>query len=734
MLIDKGSNLWDLEVEAILENSFYEEESVSICAKLYDGDKLVASEESAEGLCGENDKKVFSIHFPVMNPKRWDVDAPNLYTLKVAVYKEQEMVDEETIRIGFRTFYIDAEKGFFLNDRPLKIKGTCNHQDHTGVGVAIPDSIQKYRVRLLKEMGSNAYRSAHNPASKEILDACDELGMLVMDENRMFETRPDVLQSVENMIKRDRNHPSVVFYSLFNEEHLQSCTEGKKIYKRLQSFAKKLDSERIMLGAINDIIHPDGAGPEMDVMGINYNTAFLKQIHERYPDKSMICSESNSTFATRGCYKSDREKEQVLSCYDDEYPPYGENARGGWEIVCKNDYIAGYFVWTGFDYRGEPTPFSWPSCSSQFGIMDTCGFPKDSYYFHKAAFSEEPMMHILPHWNWREGDMVKVMTVTNCEEVELFLNGVSLGRKASDVYTQCEWQVPFEKGKVSAIGYRNGMAVACGEQKTAGKAKRILMTPDRSNIYNAGQDTIPVRISVVDDAGVEVPNASHKIYFTVEGQGYVIGVGNGDPNSHAPEHEPACRLYKGLCQVLVMADMGAKKILLKAEADGVEAAEFEFTVVEKQAPQFLPLKPNHTITGVSVSLVDSESKPDPTRVYGRDDMNSFAPLIITNQYQGTHTEGFFSGWREYRIPILLPNKQEASKTPAIQIESIICDKAEFYLQGQLIWEGTPRYKSTLIVPLKGYDTREFEVRALLKASSDKVTTNGFGIGMTLTYI
>ena len=734
ILFDKQKNLWNVELEVTLENSFYADTNVQVQAVLYDEDRVLIQTESETILCAENGQTLAKLKLPVENPSRWDVDDPKLYVLCTSVIKDEIVLDSETTKVGFRTFYMDADKGFFLNDRQLKIKGVCCHQDHAGVGVAVPDSIQRYRVRLLKEMGANAYRSAHNPISREILNACDEYGLLVMDENRTFEARPDVIRDLQNQIRRVRNHPSLIFYSLFNEEHLQSCAEGKNIYKRLHSIVKQLDNTRIVLGAINDKIHPDGAGLEMDVLGINYNTKFIPEIREKYPDRPILGTENNSAFATRGCYHSDRDNKHVLNCYDEEYPFYGENARGGWDIVRKNDYYAGYFVWTGFDYRGEPSPFTWPSCSSQFGIMDTCGFPKDSYYFHKAFFTDAPMMHILPHWNWALGEVVKVMTVTNCHEVELILNGNSLGRQISDVCTQCTWQIPFEAGALEAIGYRDGVAVAWDRVETAGAPKSIRLTADRLQIHNGGQDTVPVRVSVVDKNGIEVAIASNQIYFELEGQGLIVGVGNGDPNSHEPDDQPRRKLFNGLCQVLVSAAPGAEQLKLLAQGEGLEPAEVIFEIEKRSVPFWLPLKANHAITGVCVSLADSPEKPDPVRVYDETDMNTFAPIVITNEYQGNHTPDFYTGWREYRIPVMLPQKIEEGKCPAIQIGSINCSRAEFYMDGELIWEGTPAYRSALVVPLKKTAQKEFEVRALLQAGDNSLSTSGFGISMTLTYV
>ena len=732
VLCNKEKNVWKIELETMLENSDYESVAATVRARLYDGDNVISAAESVEMLCISDAQSAVKLIMDVNDPERWDVDSPKLYRLEVEAIVNGETVDADSTRIGFRTFSIDPEKGFFLNDRPLKIKGTCNHQDHAGVGVAVPDSIQYYRVRRLKEMGTNAYRCSHNPPAREILDACDELGLIVMDENRVFETRKEAIDNLENLIKRDRNHPSVIFYSLFNEEPLQNSPEGAAIFRRLKSRVKKLDGTRLILGAVNDTLHKGGTGEEMDVFGLNYGLSLAKSIHKEYPHIPIMGSENNSAVTTRGCYKSDREGAQVLNNYDEEIVPWGATVRKTWDVVRSNDYFAGIFIWTGFDYRGEPTPFVWPTCSSLFGIMDTCGFPKDSYYFNQATFIDEPMMHILPHWNWSEGETVRVMTVTNCDEVELFLNGRSLGRRKNDVCEQNEWQVTFEKGTLSAVGYRNGEAVAKAENKTAGNAVSVKLVADRTQIGNAGGDTVPLRVSVVDKNGIELPEADHLITFEIEGDGIIAGVGNGDPNSHEPEHTPYRHLYCGLCQVLVTAALGAKKLVLIAKSEGLADARVEFDVVEEEKPDYIFSKPNNAITGILVSVADSPDKPDPAKVYGDDDMNSFAPMEVSNSFDNFKPDRFISGWREFRLPIKIPSNIPEGKVASVEFATAICEKFEAYIDGELIYEIEPDYKAPINVPLEMPLGSEFELRVLVKAKEGIINRSGFGVSITIS--
>lgn len=673
-LISGTENDWNVEIETTLENSTCEDMTASIHSMLLDGDKVIAEHTSAEVSCAFASQKIVMQQMNVSCPTRWDVDSPKLYSLRVEVLRNGKAVDEETTRIGFRTFFIDAEKGFFLNDRPLKIKGTCNHQDHAGVGVAVPDSVQYYRIKRLKELGSNAYRCAHNLPAKEILDACDELGMIVMDENRRFESREEVLEYIDIMVKRDRNHPSVVFWSLFNEEPLQNTEEGAKIYRRMKNRLLHLDDTRLLTGAINGSM--EGAGMVMDVTGINYGIGGIDNMHKRHPDQPIIGSENNSAVSTRGCYKTDKDVAQVLANYDEDIVPWGQSVRETWNFTRSHDYFAGIFVWTGFDYRGEPTPFTWPSVSSQFGIMDTCGFAKDSFYFNKACFTDEPMVHILPHWNHETGETVRVMTVSNCEEIELFLNGESLGRKPCDACAPAEWQVVFVPGRISAKAYREGKCVAEAEQRTAGKPHAIRICPDSSVIKNDGADTAILNFCVVDENGVVVPTASNLLHFEVIGDGYVRGVGNGDPNSHESDILPERKAFAGWCQALITSNIGAENIAVKAWSDGLDEANLTFEV-EKVSPPLCPENVTSFMLGGFTMSSVVEEKPDPLTRIADSDMNSFIPV----QFMRDLRQGDFRhGWRIYRTT----PKIFREGTYKFVFSNVLFEYAEIYVNGKQI--------------------------------------------------
>ena len=675
-VLKKGTkNSWNVEVETTLENSNYTPSSASVRAVLLDGESVVAESVSAETVCDYAAKTVVNQKLSVSRPERWDIDNPKLYKLKIEVIRDGEVIDSESTRIGFRTFYVDAQKGFFLNGRPLKIKGTCNHQDHAGVGVAVPDSVQYYRIQRLKDMGTNAYRCSHNLPTKAVLDACDELGMIVMDENRRFESRDEVLEYLDIMVRRDRNHPSVIFWSLFNEEPLQNTEEGAKIYRRMRAIVEHLDDSRLITGAING--NMEGTGLEMDVTGINYYIRNIEAMHAKHPTQPMIGAENNSAITTRGCYISDREGAQVLANYDEEVVPWGQRIRETWDFTRKHDYFAGIFIWTGFDYRGEPTPFTWPSVSSQFGIMDTCGFPKDSFYFNKACFTDKPMVHLLPHWNWKKGDTVRVMAVSNCDEVELFLNGKSLGRKPNDICTNNpEWQLEFVAGRISAKAYRNGKCVAKTEQRTAGKPYALRVQTNTLDVKNDGQDTVVVNVAVVDKKGVVVPYADDLVKFEVIGDGFVRGVGNGDPNSHESDILPERHAYCGLCQALVSSKLGAKDIALRVYAEGLVESNITLNVIDVEPPVTVINAADSTIDGFTMSEVTKE-RPDPLVEIADNDMNSFAPVVLVNH---THQPDFYDGWRIYRVRPKVYDKT----TCYFRFSYARFNYAEVYVNGKLL--------------------------------------------------
>jgi beta-galactosidase len=473
----------------------------------------------------------------VKSPHLWSLDDPYLYEVVSTVQSGHEPVDETVTAFGIRTIRFDKDKGFFLNGKRVEIKGACCHQDHAGVGAALPDRLQHYRIERLKEYGFNAYRTSHNPPTPELLDACDRLGMLVMDENRLLGSSDEVLGQLTRLVLRDRNHPSVVLWSLANEEPEETTERGGRIGATMIRTIRELDPTRPITQASNAGNADTGVNAIVDVRGFNYmKVSDLDAYRREHPDQPLVGTEEASTLCTRGIYAIDRER-GYMSSYDVSEPGWGATAEGWWSFFADREWLAGSFVWTGFDYRGEPTPYGWPCISSHFGVLDTCGLPKDNAFYYKACWTEEPVLHILPHWNWpgREGQVIDVWCFSNLDEVELLLNGTSLGRQATVRNGHIEWKVAYEPGVLEAKGYKDGRLVKTTRVETTGEPAAITLSPDRSTIAADGRDVSVVNVSTVDAEGQHVATAGNMIRFELEGPGRIIGVGNGDPSCHEPD-------------------------------------------------------------------------------------------------------------------------------------------------------------------------------------------------------
>lgn len=538
---------WTIPAEITLGNTGHGAASASVEISVFDSaGRMIASGQSAAVNIVPMDQAVAKLSIPVDAPQLWSVEQPNLYEVRTTVLNDNKPVDVVSTMCGFRTIRFDAKEGFFLNDQPLKLQGTCNHQDHAGVGVAVPDSIQEFRIRKLKEMGSNAYRTAHNPSSKELLEICDRLGMLVMNETRLFNSAPEYLKQLEWLVRRDRNHPSVIMWSLFNEEGLEVNEEGMEITRAMNAVVKRFDTTRPTTGAQNKgqlggdgKANPKNAAWTMDVVGINYQAGEYDKILAAYPDKPVVSTEDTSQVMTRGAYGTDYSK-CIVGSYDDVYPGWDRHssARNSWEAIATRPRIAGSFSWTGFDYRGEPTPFGWPSASSFFGALDLCGFPKTEFYVRQAHWvKNKPVLTLVPHWNWpgREGQPIKVMAASNADRVALSLNGKLIEEKPVHPFQMVEWQVPYAPGRLEAVAKKDGKEVARYAVETTGEPVSLRLTPDRTALAGDGCDAVPVTIEALDAVGRPVPLAQNKVTFTIEGAGKIIGVGNGDPNCHDPE-------------------------------------------------------------------------------------------------------------------------------------------------------------------------------------------------------
>ena len=509
----------------------------------------------------------------VPNPQLWSIEEPNMYRLETSLEANGTATDTYETPFGIRTIRFDKDKGFFLNGKPVKIKGTCNHQDHAGVGIALPDRLQDFRIAKLKEIGSNGLRTSHNPPTPELMDACDRLGMVVLGETRMFSSVPEALSQLSRLIRRDRNHPSVVFWSTGNEEHEQSTDRGARMCRTMKRLVQRLDPTRPITQAM-DGGWGKGISTVLDVMGFNYKHApEIMGFRQKFPNKPCVGTETASTVSTRGIYFNDPEKGYVSS-YDVNYPPWATTTEEWWQLYDQHPWLSGGFVWTGFDYRGEPTPYGWPCISSHFGVIDTCGFFKDLGYYYKAWWGDKPVLHLFPHWNWgdSEGKPIDVWCFSNLDKVELFLNGKSLGARTIEKNSHAAWTVDYEPGAIEVRGYKGGRQVMTARRETTGEPAKIVLQPDRQKIAADGEDVSVVFVSVVDAQGRVVPVAENLITFQVSGNGRLIGVGNGDPSSHEADKASQRHAFNGLCTAIVQSSKQAGSIVVKATSPGIESA------------------------------------------------------------------------------------------------------------------------------------------------------------------
>jgi len=555
-----------LTLGAIVQNEGRQPEACRARWQILDAaGKPVAAADSAPQSVARDGSATFTATANIPNPERWSPEAPYLYSAVVTVESGGKSCDAERVSFGVRTIAFDADKGFFLNGKPVKIKGTCNHQDHAGVGAALPDRLQWYRVGVLKDMGGNAVRTSHNMPTTEWVEACDRLGMMMMCETRLMSSTAEGMTQLELMVKRYRNSPSIILWSMGNEEWvLQSTPQGPRVIADMVARTHELDPTRLCTSAVNQSFNthfPDA----LDVMGFNYNLNVPDDWHKEHPKKPSVGSETASTVSTRGIYSTDKLRNWV-SAYDLNHTSWSELAEEWWKFYAAREWLSGGFAWTGFDYRGEPTPYAWPSINSQFGIVDMCGFPKDNFYYYQAWWGSEPVLHLFPHWNWdqREGEAISVWVHSNLDSVELFLNGKSYGSQKVLPLTHLEWKVKYEPGVLEARGTKDGKVVLAEKRETTGEPESIRLTPDRTEIHADGEDVTIVRVEVLDKQGRAIPTADPTISFKVSGEGALIGVGNGDPNCQESDKAPKRSLFNGLAQVIVQSSKLAGTIAIEA--------------------------------------------------------------------------------------------------------------------------------------------------------------------------
>lgn len=542
----------------------------------------------------------------VDNPSLWSLENPSLYRVVTTIRSGQLVADRYETVTGIRSFEFDADKGFVLNGEPVIIKGVCNHHDLGCLGAAVNTRAIERQLEILREMGCNGIRTSHNPPAPELLDLCDRMGFIVMDEAfdiwKVKKTDYDYsldfdewhLKDLEAMVLRDRNHPSVFIWSIGNEvmEQWERDGSGEAIATELADFVRSMDDTRPVTAACNDPAphNPVIASGALDLIGFNYRDTLWTRFPQTFPEGKFIGTETTSALATRGSYDMpsdivrrwparwdqpfrDGNADLTCSAYDNCSAPWGTTHRDSWRLIKNNAYLTGMYIWTGFDYLGEPTPYWWPARSSYFGIIDLAGFPKDVYYFYQSEWTDKDVLHLFPHWNWNPGQTVDVWAFTNCDEAELFLNGNTLGRQSrGENDFNLVWKVPFEEGALLAVGYRNGTEIMRREIHTAGEPAALMLAPDRSDIRADGTDLSFITVTVVDENNNPVPHAGNIVNFSVEGPGIIAGVDNGSQTSMEPFKADYRKAYNSKCLVVVKAGKEKGEIKLTASADGMQDA------------------------------------------------------------------------------------------------------------------------------------------------------------------
>jgi len=632
----------DVAIQTTLKNDSKNQRSVRVEQILYDANGLQVAGIDGYILMTPGATNQYLQKLEVKKPVLWNLENPYLYKLVTRTYSIGRKTDEYVTNVGIRSFIFDVKKGFFLNGKQVKINGVCNHHDLGALGAAVNTRAIERQLQILKEMGCNGIRTSHNPPAPELLDLCDRMGFIVMDEafdmwlkkKTTYDYSLDFAEwherDLTDQITRDRNHPSVFIWSIGNEvgeqwgeaktvdmdlqqanillnnkkitntEDQESGSKGKNalLTRHLADITKAVDPTRPVTAACNgtDDKNPLFQSGALDIIGFNYHEGEYEGITKRYPLNPFIVTESVSALQSRGFYlmpsdsiniwperwdKPFSNPLQKCSAYDNSHAPWGSTHEATWKIVRKFDHVAGQFIWTGFDYLGEPTPYWWPSRSSFFGIIDLAGFPKDVYYMYQSEWTTKDVLHIFPHWNWEAGKTVDVWAYyNNADEVELYLNGQSLGKRSKigdDLHVM--WRVPYTPGTLKAVSRKNGKEVLIKEIKTSGAPVSIRLNADRSTITADGKDLSFVTVELLDKDGNVSPVADRLVKFTIEGEGAIVGTDNGDQNDHVSLKKPERHLFYGKCLAIVQNNGKAGNIILKASVEGMPAQEI--TIVSK---------------------------------------------------------------------------------------------------------------------------------------------------------
>ncbi len=601
----------EVSVVTRVKNSLGKRVRVQVRNLLYDqnGKRINGTISDKKELDGNTNLEVFQ-KLDVKKPSLWSVENPVLYRLVTQVLVDNKVVDRMETSLGIRRCEFDSLKGFLLNGKPQKINGVCNHHDLGCLGAAVHVRALERQLEILRDMGVNSIRTSHNPPAPELLDLCDRMGFLVLDEAfdvwQKSKTRYDYAldfaewhqRDLQDMVLRDRNHPSVFAWSIGNEVLEQWDSTGIQLTKELAAMVKLIDPTRPVTSGLNFPVPENSLirSGALDLIGFNYKQADFIRFPETFPGQKFLGTETVSALMTRGSYDMPSDlirrwpvrgdykgpgpnADFTCSAYDNCSAPWGSTHEETWKIVKKYPFLSGQFIWTGFDYLGEPTPYWWPSRSSYFGIIDLAGFPKDVYYMYQSEWTNREVLHIFPHWNWNPGDSVDVLAYSSYPEVELFLNGKSMGskiRQGDDLHLM--WRLAWEPGTIKAVSKKEGREMMTREIKTAGEPAKIHLMADRSEISSGGNDLSFVTVDILDKEGNPVPHAGNLVRFEISGGASLAGVDNGNPVSHEPFRANYRKAFNGKCLAVIRSSRSPGKATLKAFSDGLDPAELVLTV------------------------------------------------------------------------------------------------------------------------------------------------------------
>lgn len=559
-----SEDLWQIDFETTLRNDSYEAGIGAVESRVVAGDGTVVAIAKQQGEIPARSKEVLRYTAEVKAPALWSPETPSLYTVQTELTVGDRVIDQNQTRIGFRTVEADPKRGLLINGNPTIIKGVCCHQDYGLTGIAVPDNVSRYKIQLIKEMGANGYRTSHYQQPTAVMDALDEMGFLVMDEARWFESTEEGLSYVEELVLRDRNRPSVIMWSTGNEEPFTKHDIGRRLHKAIAHKIRNLDANRLIMSAVSHTPTECLVFEDCDIIGINYNINSYEPIHEKYPDKLILSSENCATGTTRGWHLPATSHSRIHEKDQDTLTSWFLRRESTWRFLNSKPWIIGGYQWDAIEHRGEA---AWPVLCSKSGAIDLFLQKKAAFYQNQSHWLAEPVLYIVPHWNFKglEGHPIDVPVYHNCDEVELLLNGASLGKQQVEQYGYANWYVPYAPGELTAIGYRDGKEVARTTKCTPG-AERHLQLRLENRVCSGGKDLALLVCEAFDDKGNLVENCSEFVRFSVSSDATIIGTGgdHADPIA-VPARER--RMYAGKLAIAVLPKETATEFTLYAEGE-----------------------------------------------------------------------------------------------------------------------------------------------------------------------